>query len=80
MKFRRWMCIVWPAFMVACLLEALIFAMVDPRDIRWFGESVQITRESFYTMAFLVFWVAAMVSSALTTLLAMPAQEVNQLP
>ena len=80
MNFRRWMGLVWPAFMVACVLEALVFAVVDPRDIRWFGESVPLSREGFYTLAFLVFWVTSMVSSALTTLLAMPPREVNGIP
>lgn len=80
MKFRRLMGIVWPAFMVACVLEALVFAMVDPQSLHWFGESVQMSREGFYTLAFVVFWMAAMVSSALTTLLAMPSGEVNRTP
>lgn len=80
MKFRRLMRIVWPAFMVACVLEVLVFAMVDPQDIHWFGATVQISREGFYTLAFIVFWVASMVSSALTTLLAMPSRAVNRAP
>jgi hypothetical protein len=63
---------------VACVLEALVFAMVDPQDIHWFGEPVQMSRAGFYTLAFVVFWATAMVSSALTTLLAMPSREVNQ--
>lgn len=80
MNFKRLMGIVWPAFMVACVLEALVFAMVDPQDMHWFGEPVRMSREGFYTLAFLVFWAAAMVSSALTTLLAMPPREVNGMP
>jgi hypothetical protein len=80
MKLRHLMGIVWPAFLVACVLEALVFAMVDPQDLHWFGEPVQVSRAGFYTLAFLVFWVTAMVSSALTTLLAMPPQEVNRIP
>jgi hypothetical protein len=60
------------------VLEALVFAMVDPQDIHWFGEPVQMSRAGFYTLAFVVFWATAMVSSALTTLLAMPSREVNQ--
>ena len=72
--------IVWPAFMVACVLEALVFAMVDPRDLHWFGEPIQISREGFYTLAFVVFWAVAGVSSALTAMLAMSPREVNRLP
>lgn len=72
------MWIVWPAFLVACVLEALVFAMVDPQDLHWFGEPVQVSRAGFYSLAFVVFWSTAMVSSALTALLAMPPREVNR--
>ena len=27
----------WPAFIAACLLELLVFAMVDPQDVTWSG-------------------------------------------
>nr|WP_210546302.1 hypothetical protein [Rhodoferax sp. PAMC 29310] len=80
MRYQRLMWIVWPAFLVACVLEALVFAMVDPQDLHWFGEPVQVSRAGFYSLAFLVFWITAMVSSALTTLLAMPSREVNLSP
>ena len=34
MLSQRIMWIVWPAFLVAGVLEVLVFAMVDPQDIR----------------------------------------------
>ncbi len=33
---QRLMWIAWPAFMVAGILEMLVFAMVDPQDLHWF--------------------------------------------
>ncbi len=66
---QRLMAIAWPGFLVACLLELLVFALVDPQDVRWLGHQLMSTREAVYTLAFFVFWVMAMLSSALTYLL-----------
>jgi hypothetical protein len=74
------MWIAWPAFLVACVLEMLVFAMVDPQDLHWFGQPVMLSRQGVYTVAFFVFWGITMVSSALTTLLAMSPFDVNRCP
>ena len=34
---RRTLRILWPAFLVAGVLEMMVFAVVDPADMRWFG-------------------------------------------
>ena len=80
MKMQKLMWIAWPAFLVAGLLEILVFAMVDPRDLHWFGQPVEISRQGVYTLAFFVFWGVAMLSSGLTTMLSMSPFEVNQCP
>ena len=68
---QRLMWIAWPAFLVAGVIEMLVFAMVDPQDLHWFGQPVTLSRTGVYTLAFFGFWALTMVSSALTTLLAM---------
>lgn len=75
---QRIMWIVWPSFLMACLLEILVFAMVDPQDLHWFGQAVQLSRQGIYTVAFFAFWLVTLLSSALTALLAIPSLEVNQ--
>lgn len=80
MKAQRWMWIAWPAFLVAAVLEMIVFALVDPTDLHWFGNPIGLSRQAIYTLAFFVFWAAAMASSALTTLLAMSPFEVNRCP
>lgn len=80
MKLQKLMWIAWPAFLVAGLLEMLVFAMVDPRDLQWFGQPVELSRQGIYTLAFFVFWGITMLSSALTTLLALSPFELNQCP
>jgi hypothetical protein len=77
---QRLMWIMWPAFLVAAMLEMVVFAFVDPSDLHWFGSPLAISREAVYTLAFFVFWVAAMVASALTALLTLSPFEVNRCP
>jgi hypothetical protein len=80
MMSQRMMWIAWPAFMVAAVLEVLVFSVVDPQDLHWFGQPVEISRQGVYTLAFFAFWAITMLSSALTTLLAMSPFEVNRCP
>lgn len=70
MKHQAWIWIIWPAFFSACLLEALVFSVVDPQSLHWFGEPLALSREGVYSIAFFIFWLIAMVSTALTVLLA----------
>ena len=72
------MWIAWPAFLLAGVLEVLVFALVDPQSLHWFGQPLALSREAVYTLAFFVFWLLTMTSSALTTLLSMSPFEVNR--
>jgi hypothetical protein len=75
---QRWMWIVWPAFLVAAVLEMVVFAVVDPSTLHWFGQPVPLSSEAVYTLSFFVFWGMTMASSALTVLLAVSPFEVNR--
>ena len=77
---QRLMWIAWPAFLVAAGLELMVFAMIDPEDIHWFGRPLDISRTGIYSLAFFFFWAAAFASSALTTLLAASPFEINRCP
>ena len=81
MLAQRCMWIAWPAFLVAGILEMVVFAMVDPQDLHWFdGQPLGVSRQGVYTMAFFVFWGLAMLASALTTLLSMSPFERHRCP
>jgi len=67
---RTIMGLAWPAFIAACLLELLVFAMVDPNDVNWAGQPVALSRMGVYSAAFFVFWAVSGVGCALTALLA----------
>lgn len=74
---RTIMGLAWPAFLAACLLELVVFAMVDPNDVRWTGQPLGLSRMGVYTAAFFVFWAVSAVGCALTALLARPSDAVN---
>jgi len=78
MLAQRWMWITWPAFLVAGLLEVLVFAFVDPHDLHWLGQDLDLSRQAIYKLAFFAFWGLAMLSSALTALLGLSSAEVNR--
>ena len=76
----RLMWIAWPAFMAACMLELLVFALVDPLELQWSGQNLGWTRQAVYTLSFFTFWVVCMGACALTTLLRMDPSEFNSCP
>lgn len=78
MLAQRWMWIAWPAFLVAGLMEMLVFAFVDPQNLHWLGQDLDLSRQAIYTLAFFVFWALAMVSSGLSLLLGMSSEDVNR--
>lgn len=77
---ERWMWIAWPAFLVAAVLEMMVFAVLDPETLSLFGEPVGWSRYAIYTVTFFIFWGMTMVSSALTVLLSMSPVELNHRP
>lgn len=76
---KRLMWVLWPSFMVAGVLEMLVFAMVDPQDLHWAGQPLDLSREGIYSLVFFVFWGLTTAASGLTALLSMSPDEVNHL-
>lgn len=77
---QKLMRVAWPAFLSACILELLVFAVVDPFELRWAGQALGWPRTGVYTAGFFVFWAVGAASCALTALLGMPPAEVNCCP
>ena len=63
---RLAMVVAWPAFLSACLLEAAVFALVDPLELSWAGGPLGWTRQAVYTAAFFLFWAAGLLSGVLS--------------
>ena len=74
----RLMWIVWPAFLSACVLELVVFAVVDPAQVYWAGSPLGWSRQGVYTASFFAFWAATTLASALTAMLGLPPAEFDR--
>ena len=73
------MAILWPAFLMAGVLEMLVFALVDPGNLHGIGGApLAMSRSAVYTLAFFVFWAVITLAGALTQKLLLSAEEVNR--
>lgn len=61
---------VWPGFLAACVLEALVFSMFDPADAHWLGQGAAPDRQAVYTLSFFAFWFIGIGCSGLALWLA----------
>jgi hypothetical protein len=75
---QRLMWVIWPAFLVAAAAETIFFTIFDPFDLHFFGEPLDLSRQTIYTMGFFGFWALGIVSSALTVFLARSPWETNR--
>ena len=67
---RRALQILWPAFVAAGVLAMLVFAVVDPGELRWIGGAPIVgSAQAVYTVTFLVFWAAIATAGAVSALL-----------
>jgi hypothetical protein len=77
---RLALCVLWPAFFTAGVLDAMVFAVLDPRDLRWFGGGqFGWSPVAVHSVTFLIFWAAITAAAATTALLLLSDAEVNAL-
>jgi hypothetical protein len=77
---QRLMWVLWPGFVVAIPAVGLVFSVVDPADLQWFGAPLEVSRLGAYTLGFLLFWALGSGCSALTCLLQRSPFELNRCP
>jgi hypothetical protein len=67
---RRALLILWPSFLMAGVQAALVFVVVDPGQLHWFGMApVAWPVQAIYTITFLILWGTTATAGALTQLL-----------
>ena len=75
---RQVMVIAWPAFLMAAVLEMLVFAVVDPSGLHWIGGApIEVSATTVYSLAFFVFWAVIAAACAMTERLAESDIDVN---
>lgn len=68
MTARAVMLVLWPAFLVAGVISAIVFAFVDPLEVTVLGVQ-PFEREYFYAVSFFFFWILTSLSSLITVLM-----------
>lgn len=75
---RRMMTIVWPAFLMAGVLEMLTFAVVDPDSLHWLdGNDLGWSAGTVYAVTFFIYWGVIATAGAMTQLLSEPPHDMN---
>jgi hypothetical protein len=75
---QRILNILWPAFVMAGMLEILVFAQIDPSELHGFGSTAGAwSPQAIYTLAFFVFWANIAIASAVTLWLAPPRADLG---
>lgn len=77
---QRLMWVLWPGFIVAIPAVGIVFSVVDPLDLQWFGVPIEVSRLGAYTLGFVFFWAIGSGCSALTCLLQRSPFELNRCP
>jgi hypothetical protein len=76
---RHLAAILWPSFLMAGVLEVLVFALVDPQSLHGLdGAPLGWSSESVYAAAFFVFWAIVACAGLLTRLLEGEPEHINR--
>ena len=67
------MMVAWPSFLMASVLEMLVFALVDPHALQGAGNiPLDLSATGVYSLAFFLFWAAIAAAGALERWLSTP--------
>lgn len=70
--------VMWPAFVVAGLIEMVVFAFVEPGALHALdGSALDLSATAVYSIAFFVFWALVAAACLLVLRLARSAEEIN---
>lgn len=66
---KKYLWILWPAFLIAIPATGVYFSIFDPRDMSSSTSFNESDRGIIYTLGFIIFWLIGIASSALTIFL-----------
>lgn len=75
---RKWMLVLWPSFAIAAIAEAVFFTVINPQELYLFGEPVNYSLMTTYSIGFIGFWLVCAASSLTTVFLQRTRAEINR--
>lgn len=76
---RRMIQVLWPSFIVAGMMDVILFTLFDPMGLIYQGASLFESRLGAYSTGFFLFWLFGAASSALTCYLQCSSAQINKL-
>ncbi|QEL63812.1 hypothetical protein OTERR_03360 [Oryzomicrobium terrae] len=58
--------VLWPSFVAAVIAEFVFFWVINPQQLYFLGEPVEMSSYATYSVGFLLFWLVCAGSSLLT--------------
>ena len=78
MNRKNLLTILWPAFLMAGVLEMMVFAVVDPAELHGSGgELLGWSSQAVYTLSFVSFWGVISAAGVLTWFLNQTREAIN---
>lgn len=69
--------VLWPSFLVAGVVEAIFFTVINPGELYLFGDPVHLDPLATYSIGFFAFWLICAASSLTTLYFQRTADEIN---
>lgn len=69
--------VLWPSFLVAGVVEAVFFTVINPRELYLFGDPIHLDPLATYSIGFFAFWLICAASSLTTLYFQRTADEIN---
>jgi hypothetical protein len=71
----RTLTILWPSFLMAGVLDGIVFSLVDPADGQVVRFASGVSPPGIYTLGFFVFWCVIACASGMTALLVVERED-----
>ncbi len=71
----RTLTILWPSFLMAGVLDGIVFSLVDPADGQVVRFVTGVSPQGIYTLGFFVFWCVTACASGMTALLVVERED-----
>lgn len=76
---QRMIQVLWPSFIVAGVMDVVLFTLFDPMGLIYRGAPLFASRLGGYSTGFFLFWLFGAASSALTCYLQCSSAQINRL-
>lgn len=68
----------WPSFLIAGVAEIVFFTVIDPLELRLFGQPANLSPLAIYSIGFFAIWAICAASSYATCFFQRSGRDINE--